>query len=316
MSINLKNCRVLIAGNNSLVGSSLSRLLHDKGCKDVTSPSPCDCDFSSFKDVRRLFVECKPEVVFSVAGRSGGIDANRNYPADLMLDNLLAISHIFSEAHKNGVRKLLYLGASCIYPKDCQQPMRPDLLWAGPMEPTSLSYSTAKIAGVVLAKAFRQQYGSPFVVGIPADIYGPIKSVDFQNAHVIPSVMAKVHKAKMEGAPVVELWGSGNPVREFLYADDLAEACLRVMEDYDSDEPINLGGGVELTIRQAAEMIAKVVGYNGNFVFDTNKPDGSPRKTLDSSELLKLGWRPKVSFEDGLRVIYRQTFLGLDSFSA
>lgn len=308
--IRIADSQVMVAGAGSLVGSALARILQYVGCRKIISPPPGDCDFTSGADVRRLFEKERPDVVICVAGKSGGIEANRKYPADLMLDNLLAAANLLKEAHRFGVSKLLYLAASCVYPKDCPQPMRPESIWTGPMETTSLGYSTAKLAGMVLASLFVRQYGSPFIVGIPADIYGPMQSVDAENAHVIPSVMAKMHQAKVLREPEVTLWGTGQPIREFLYADDLARACVQVIEEYDSPEPINLGGGAQLTIRQAVEAVALAVGYTGKIKFDVSRPDGSPRKTLDSSVLLGLGWRPSVSFSEGLDRLYQQTFLG------
>jgi GDP-L-fucose synthase len=226
-------------------------------------------------------------------------------PATLMLDNLLAATHTIAAAHRCGVKKLLYLASSCCYPKCSPQPMKVESILTGPLEPTSEPYALAKIAGLKLCQAYRQEHNAPFICGIVADVFGHYETLDVEDLHVVPALLWRMHTAKRQGAPAVEIWGSGTPRREFIYADDAANACVFVMQQYDEAAPINLGGGTDLSIHEAAETIRRVVGYAGELRFNTSKPDGMPLKRLDSSRLQALGWRPATSFESGLQATYR-----------
>lgn len=300
-----RNERVFVAGSDTLIGRAVVAALARHGHTAVLAPGDADCPLADAAAVTRYFACHEPQHVIVAAGKSGGIEANRRQPADLMLDNLLTATHLCAAAARQGVKKLLYLGSSCCYPKDCPQPMRISDLGTGPLEPTSEAYATAKLAGMQLCRALRRQQGAPFIVGIPADVFGPYSKFDGTNSHVIPSLIQRMHAAKLAGDRGIELWGTGTPRREFLFADDLAEACLVAMARYDADDPINLGGGTELTIREAATAIAEVVGYDGELRFDTSRPDGTPRKLLDSSVLTGLGWKAATPFREALAVTYR-----------
>jgi len=299
------SARVFVAGGDTLIGSAVVAALARHGHTAVLVPGDHECPLTDAAAVGRFFTSHEPEYVIIAAGKSGGIEANRRQPADLMLDNLLTATHLCAAAARQGVRKLLYLASSCCYPKECPQPMRVADLGTGPLEPTSEAYATAKLAGMQLCRALRRQHGAPFIVGIPADVFGPYSKFDGTNSHVIPSLIQRMHAAKVAGDRGIELWGTGTPRREFLFADDLAEACLVAMARYDAEEPINLGGGTELTIREAATAIAEVVGYDGDLRFDTSRPDGTPRKLLDSSVLAGLGWRGATTFREALAITYR-----------
>jgi GDP-L-fucose synthase len=239
------------------------------------------------------------------AGKSGGIGANQKYPADLMLDNLLVQCQIIRSAHRHGSRKLLYFASSCSYPRSCAQPMQVDSLMTGRLEPTNEAYATAKLAGIKLCQAYRQQYGSDMISAIPGDVFGPEDDFDLDNGHVIAALMRRMHQAKMAGEPKVEVWGSGLPRREFIAADDVADAAIFLMKHYTGPAPINIGSGFEVTIRSLAELLREVVGFDGKLCFDRTKPDGMAWKALDSSALRALGWRPKTSLRDGLEETYR-----------
>lgn len=283
--------RICVLGAETLLGSALVRSLARAGFKNLVPT-----------------LGARPEYVFMAAGRTGGILANQKYPADLCLDNLLAATQVLPEAHRIGVKKLLYLGSSCVYPRHAPQPMAPQALLGGPLEPTSGAYAMAKLAGMKLCEAYRHQHGAPFIVAIPADAYGPGAKFDPQDAHVVPSLMARMHEAKQRGLDHLVLWGTGAPRREFTYSDDLADACVLVMQNYDGEAPINLGSGETATIRELAEEIRKVVGFEGELRWDASRPDGAPAKWLDTAPLRSLGWRPSVSLEKGLRATYASLF--------
>lgn len=297
--------RVLVAGGDTLIGRAIVAALGRHGHTALLVPSADECPLTSEAAVDGFFSYHRPDVVFVAAGKSGGIEANRRRPAELMLDNLLTATHLCAAAARHGVKKLLYLGSSCCYPKECPQPMQVSALGTGPLEPTSEAYATAKLAGIQLCRALRRQEGAPFIVGIPADVFGPYSTFDGTNSHVIPSLIQRMHAAKIAGDRTIDLWGTGTPRREFLFADDLAEACLVVIGAYDAEEPINLGGGTELTIREAANAISEIVGYDGELRFDISRPDGTPRKLLDSSVLTGLGWKPATPFREALAITYR-----------
>lgn len=295
---------VFIAGGETLIGRALIRAFTRTHAR-VCAPARDDLDLTDTCAVHRYFAATRPRHVVVAGGKSGGIGLNQRVPADLMTDNLLVATNVCMAAARHGVEKLLYLASSCCYPKDCPQPMRVEHLGTGPLEPTSEPYAVAKIAGIQLCAALRRQQCARFIAAIPADVFGPDSSFDTESSHVIPALVAKMHAAKIQNAQEIVLWGTGNPRREFLFADDLAEACVLVIERYDEVAAINLGGGTELSIRDVAVMIAEVVGFEGRLVFDASKPDGMPRKLLDSTVLHDLGWRAATPIHEALRRTYR-----------
>jgi len=298
-----KAARIYIAGAHTLVGRALHRRLARQGYAAVIHGD----DEGALTDaaaVDAFFARTAPSHVFVVGGRSGGIRANQKYPADLMLNNLLMACHVLHGAYRHGVTKLLYLASSCVYPKHSPQPMRVDALLTGPLEETSEAYAVAKLAGIKLCQAYRQQCGANFVSGIPADAFGPGDDFSFEDSHVVAALMRKMHEAKTAGAESVEIWGTGTPRREFIFTEDLADACIHVMRAYNEPHPINLGGGSEFSIGELAELVKEIVGYPGALRFDTSKPDGMPSKVLDWSVLRDLGWRPRVSVRSALSQTY------------
>lgn len=296
---------IFVAGADTLIGDAIVRQLRRQGCARIVGDDAAAPDLTDAAAVDAFFTRTQPACVFVAAGKSGGISVNQKQPADLMLNNLQVVSNVIAGAHRHGVAKLLYLASSCVYPRECPQPMSVASLMAGPMEPTSGPYAMARMAGITLCQAYRRQHGAHFISGIPADVFGPGCKFNAGDAHVVPALMLKMHEAKKRGAASVEVWGTGQPRREFIYANDVADACIFVMDRYDEAEPINLGGGADLSIREAAEAIRRVVGYAGELRFDTTKPDGAPLKRLDSSRLLAMGWRPATTFENGLRATYQ-----------
>jgi GDP-L-fucose synthase len=295
--------RIYVAGGDTLIGAALLRQLHRQGYTSVIDPSN-EPDLTDAASVDAFFARARPECVFVAAGKSGGIEANRTYPATLLLDNLLVESHLIDSAYRHVVKKLLYLASACCYPKHAPQPMRIESLLTGPLEPTNEAYAVAKIAGMKLCQAYRQQHDANFIVGIPANAFGPGDDFSLENSHVVAAHMRKMHEASGRHMPSVEIWGSGTPRREFIYADDLADACVFVMNHYDAAEPINLGSGVDVSIAELAMQIKAVVGYSGDLRFDPSKPDGMPLKALDSSVLLSLGWKPATPFRAALAMTY------------
>jgi len=255
-------------------------------------------------EVDVFFAGALPEYVLLVAGKSGGIAMNQQNPAELMIDNLLVECNVIHAAHRHGVKKLLYLASSCVYPRGCPQPITEESLLTGPLEPTNEAYALAKLAGIGLCRAYNQQYGANFITGIPANVFGPHDDFSLDNSHVIAALIRKTHESKVNGAGSVQVWGSGNPRREFIFVEDLADACLFLMDNYDSPAPINIAGGTVLSIRQLAELIKQVIGYTGQLEFDATMPDGMPMKGLDGSRLTALGWMPSTSLEPGLRATY------------
>lgn len=297
--------RVYVAGGQTLIGAALIRQLEATGYHGLVGLPGSEPDLSSRAQVEEFFAACRPEYVFVAAGKSGGIEANSRRPAELMHDNLQVTCHVLEAAWRHGVKKLLYLGSSCAYPKHCPQPMRPAALLSGALEPTSAAYAVAKIAGLTLCEAYRRQYGCRFVSAIPADVFGPGDDFSPENSHVVAALLWRMHEAKLQGQPTVSIWGTGTPRRELMYCDDLADACLFVMREYDGGGPINLGVGEDISIAELAAMIRDIVGYQGRLVFDTTRPDGMSRKLLDSAELMALGWRPKTPVREGLALTYR-----------
>jgi GDP-L-fucose synthase len=298
-----RHAKILVAGDATLIGSAILRHLQNSGCAHVMG-TPHALDLTCARSVESYFAEMQPDYVFLAAGRSGGIAANQSFPADLMRDNLLVESHIIHNAYQSRVRKLVYLASSCCYPRLAAQPMREEALLTGPLEPTNEAYALAKIAGIKLCQAYNRQHGTRFVSVIPANAFGPGDDFSPEESHVIAALIRKVHAAKAQGQDEVEVWGSGAPRREFIYAPDLADACTMVIDRYDGTEPINIGAGTDLSIRELAEAVCETVGYSGRLRFDASKPDGMPRKILDSGKLHRLGWRPRTLFMDALAETY------------
>jgi GDP-L-fucose synthase len=287
------------------LGAALVRQLTQQGFTNLVGLPPSEPDLTDASAVEAFFAQTQPEYVFVVAGKSGGIAANQKYPAELMLDNLRVITHVIHAAYQYRAKKLLYLASSCVYPKQCPQPMQIESLMTGPLEPTNEAYATAKLAGIRLTQAYRQQYGVDFIAGIPTNYFGPGDHFDPEDSHVIGALIHKMHQAKLIGAPAVEIWGTGQPRREFLYADDLADASIFVMRHYSQLQPLNLGGGVDVSIGELAVMIKEVVGYTGQLEFNPHRPDGMPLKILDSNPLKALGWQPQGDFKTALIQTYR-----------
>ena len=296
-----KRARIYVAGSQTLIGIALLRHLHSQGYTVLISDPAGENALRDAKVVDAFFAEARPEYVFLTAGKSGGIRANQKYPADLMLDNLLVETHIINSAYRFGVVKLLYLASSCSYPRLATQPISEDALFTGPLEPTNEAYAIAKIAGIKLCQAYNQQYGTRYISAIPANAFGPDDDTDVEDAHVIPALMMRMISAKALHLPSVDIWGTGAPQREFIFVDDLADACEFVMHHYEASQPINLGSGTTLSIRELAEQIRQIVGYTGELCFDSSKPDGMPLKMLDSRRMLGLGWQAKTPFSEALR---------------
>ncbi len=299
-----KESKIYVAGHTGMVGSALVRCLNRNGYQNIIYKTHRQLDLTNQSDVDEFFKAENPEYVFTAAAKVGGIYANNTYPADFIMENMLIECNIINSSYKYNVKKLLFLGSSCIYPKTCSQPIKEDYLLTGSLEPTNEAYALAKISGIKMCQAFNKQYGTRFISAMPASLYGINDRFDNFNAHVIPSMLIKFHKAKVDKSPTVELWGTGTPLREFLYVDDMAEACLLLMLNYEGSEFINIGSGNEISIKELAETIKKVVGYEGSLVFDSTKPDGTPRRVLDNSKIEATGWKPQVGIEEGLRREY------------
>lgn len=303
-SYSLAGKRVFVAGHRGMVGSALCRRLDEEGPAEILTVGRAALNLTDQAAVEGWFAKHKPDAVFLAAARVGGILANDRNPADFLFDNLAIEANVIRAAHSAGVEKLLFLGSSCIYPKHAKQPIGEDALLTGPLEPTNEWYAVAKIAGIKLCQAFRKQHGDRFISAMPTNLYGPGDNYDLENAHVIPALIRKMHEAQIQGAESVTLWGSGQPRREFLYVDDLADALVFLMKHYDEPAHINVGTGEDLTIAELANRIAEVVGFNGSFTFDTSKPDGTPRKLLDVSRLTALGWQAETDLRTGLSKAY------------
>ena len=306
------NSKVYVAGNTGLVGSAIVRMLHMKGYTNILSTPSSHFDLRRQDDVERFFKNNEPEYVYLAAAKVGGIGANKDYPGHFIYDNLMIQSNIIHAARKFGVKKLLFLGSSCIYPKMCEQPIKEEYLMTGPLEPTNDAYAIAKIAGIKMCQAYRKQYGFNAISLMPTNLYGPNDNFDLETSHVLPALIRKFHDGKdkigydMGGSyeyPVT-LWGDGSAMREFLHVDDLAEACFTCMKDYDSPEPINVGTGTDVTIKELAQTISSVVGFTGEIMWDKSKPNGTPRKVLNIEKIKSLGWEPKISLKDGIESTY------------
>jgi GDP-L-fucose synthase len=299
-----KEDKIYIAGHNGMVGSSIVRKLQQEGFANLITRSSKELNLINQADVLAFFEENKPDYVFLAAAKVGGIQANNTYKGDFLYDNLMIQTNVIHAAHTHGVKKLLFLGSSCIYPKFAQQPISEDSLLTGTLEPTNEPYAIAKIAGIKLCDAYRDQYGANFISAMPTNLYGPNDNYDLSNSHVLPAMIRKFHEAKNNGTGEVVVWGTGTPMREFLYVDDLAEACYFLMENYNEPGAINVGTGSDITIADLAHLVKKIVGFSGEIVFDTSKPDGTPKKQLDVSRINQLGWKATTELEAGIRKAY------------
>jgi len=296
--------KIYVAGHRGLVGSAIVRRLQKGGYKNILTRTHEELDLTDIKTVASFFQRERPEYVFLAAAKVGGILANSTYPAEFIRDNLLIELSIIDAAHRSGVKRLLFLGSSCIYPKHCPQPMKEEYLMTGPLEPTNSAYAVAKIAGIEMCRAYNRQHGTQYLPVMPTNLYGPGDNFDLETSHVLPALIRKFHEAKTEGKKSVTIWGTGTPRREFLYVDDLADACVFLMEHYDGTELINIGTGQDHTIRELAEIVGCVVGFEGELTLDSSKPDGTPQKLLDVSRLKRIGWKAKIRLEEGIRTTY------------
>ena len=299
-----KDSRIYVAGHNGLVGSAIWRELEHQGFKNLIGRRQRELNLLDTAAVQKFFTEAKPEFVFIAAARVGGIHANNTQPAAFLFENLQIQNNLIHTAYQTGTRKLLFLGSSCIYPKLAPQPLKEAYLLTGPLEPTNEWYAVAKIAGIKMCQAYRLQYGSDFISAMPTNMYGPNDNYDLQTSHVLPALIRKFHDAKVSSAGTVTCWGTGTPLREFLYADDLASACVFLMQNYSEEQLINVGSGSEVTIRELSELVKRIVGFTGEIAWDETKPNGTPRKLMDSSRLFALGWKPQVDLEAGIRLAY------------
>jgi len=304
-----KRSKIFVAGHRGMAGSAIVRRLQACGYENLILRTRKELDLLDRSAVRNFFEAERPEVVVDVAARVGGIVANSEKPVEFLLENLTIQNNVISSAADFGTRKLLFLGSSCIYPKFAPQPISESALLTGELEPTNDAYALAKIAGVKLCQAYAKEYGKNFISAMPTNLYGPNDNFDLHTSHVLPALIRKVHEAKQSGAKEIPIWGTGSPRREFLHVDDLADACVFLLEDYDAPEIVNIGCGEDVTIRELAETVCEVLGFQGGLAFDTSKPDGTPRKLLDMTKLFALGWRPKISLRDGIRNAY-EYFLG------
>ena len=301
-----KDSRIYIAGHRGMVGSAIHRHLLTIGYSNILLRSSQELDLRHQSAVDQFFDSEKPEYVFLAAAKVGGIVANNTYRADFLYDNLMIQSNVIHAAWKYGVKKLLFLGSSCIYPKMAPQPLREEYLLTGPLEQTNEPYAIAKITGIKMCEAYHQQYGCNFISVMPTNLYGPNDNYDLNNSHVLPALIRKFHEAKANKATEVVVWGTGTPRREFLHADDLADACYFLMMNYDGTDPVNIGVGEDITINELAWMVREITDYTGQIIFDTAKPDGTPRKLMDVSRLTNLGWEPKIGLREGIKAVYAQ----------
>jgi GDP-L-fucose synthase len=299
-----KSAKIYIAGHRGMVGSAIHRRLKADGYSNFITRTSKELDLRNQQAVADFFAKEKPDYVILAAAKVGGIHANNTYRAEFLHDNLMIQNNVIHQSYVNGVKKLMFLGSSCIYPKLAPQPLREDYLLTGPLEYTNEPYAIAKIAGIKMCEAYRDQYGCNFISVMPTNLYGPNDNYDLQNSHVLPALIRKFHTAKMRGESQVQVWGSGNPKREFLHADDLADACVFLMENYHEAELVNIGTGEDISIRDLATLIGEVVGFEGELVFDATKPDGTPRKLMDVGKLHTLGWKHKIELKEGIASVY------------
>lgn len=299
------NSKIFVAGSNGMVGSAIIRSLEQNGFTNIITKSSKELDLRNQQEVFTFFKTEKPKYVFLAAAKVGGIHANNTYPADFIYDNMMIQNNVIHAAHLNKVEKLLFLGSSCIYPKFASQPIKEEYLLTGALEPTNEAYAIAKISGLKMCEFYKKQYGCNFISAMPTNLYGINDNFNLQNSHVLPALLRKFIEAKQNNASEVVVWGSGTPMREFLFVDDLAEACVFLMQNYNGVETVNIGTGEDITIKELAETIKKIVGFEGNLIFDTTKPDGTPRKLLDVSKIHTLGWKHKASLEQGIEKTLR-----------
>lgn len=298
------DARIFVTGHRGMVGSALVRRLQAGGYTNILTRSRTELDLLDQRAVQAFLAEEKPDYIFIAAARVGGIQANNIHRADFIYQNLMIEANLIHGAHLAGVQRLMFLGSSCIYPRDCAQPIREDALLTGPLEPTNEPYAIAKIAGIKLAESYNRQHGRQYISVMPTNLYGPNDNYDLANSHVLPALLRKAHEAKLRGDAEYTVWGTGRPMREFLYVDDLADACVFLMEQGYDGPLVNIGTGTDVTIRELAETVMQVVGFEGRIVFDDSKPDGTPRKLLDVSRLAGLGWTAKTALRDGIRLAY------------
>jgi GDP-L-fucose synthase len=310
-----KSAKIYIAGHRGMVGSAIHRKLTKEGFTNIVVRTSSELDLREQESVRGFFATERPEYVFLAAAKVGGIMANNIYRAEFLYENLQIQNNVIDAAHQNGVTKLMFLGSSCIYPKLAPQPLNEDSLLTGTLEPTNEPYAIAKIAGIKMCEAYRSQYGSDFISVMPTNLYGPNDNYDLNKSHVLPAMIRKFHEAKEENKPFVELWGTGSPLREFLHADDLADACYFLMQNYSSPEFLNVGVGSDITIKNLAELIQRIVGYQGRINWNVEKPDGTPRKLMDVSRLHALGWKHSIDLEEGIRVTYQDFLQKIESYA-
>lgn len=295
---------IFIAGHNGMVGSSIHNLLNSRGYTNILTAERKELDLTNQKMVEDFFIKNTPDYVFLAAAKVGGIHANNSFSGDFLYENIMIQNNIIHQAHKNNVKKLLFLGSSCIYPKASQIPIREESILSGKLEPTNKSYAIAKIAGIEMCQSYKKQYGFNAISIMPTNLYGPKDNFSLENSHVLPALLRKFHDAKLNNHTNVTLWGDGSPYREFLHVDDVATATLLCMENYDDSEIINIGVGEDIQIRELSSMVSEIVGYGGNILWDESKPNGTPRKLLDNSKILNLGWKPEITLEEGINETY------------
>ena len=300
----LPSSRIFVAGHRGMVGSAIVRALQQEGCNELILRSRAELDLTDERAVRSLITAERPDIVVLAAAKVGGIQANNSFPADFIRDNLAIQSNVLNASLDAGVQRLLFMGSSCIYPRECPQPIRESYLLTGPLEPTNEAYAVAKIAGITTCRAFNRQHGTAYLPVMPCNLYGPNDNYHPTNSHVIPALLRRFHEAARRGDQEVVMWGTGQPLREFLHADDLAAACLLLLRDTDEAELINVGAGADQSIRAIAELVAEIVGFGGTITHDLSKPDGTPRKIMDIERIRALGWQPSISLRDGLRGVY------------
>ena len=310
-----KSAKIYIAGHRGMVGSAILRKLEQEGFNNIITRTSSKLDLRNQADVRAFFEAERPEYIFLAAAKVGGIMANNIYRAEFLNDNLLIQNNVIDSAYRTDAKKLMFLGSSCIYPKLAPQPLQEDSLLTGLLEPTNEPYAIAKIAGIKMCEAYRSQYGCNFISVMPTNLYGPNDNYDLNKSHVLPAMIRKFHEAKEDGKPFVELWGTGSPLREFLHADDLAAACYFLMQNYNEAGFLNIGVGSDVTIKHLAEMIQKVVGYEGEIKWNTDKPDGTPRKLMDVSKLHALGWKHTIDLEEGITRTYQDFLEKIETYA-
>lgn len=300
-----RNAKIYVAGHKGLVGSAIVRNLKKRGYKNIITRTHGELDLKNQKTVEEFWRDEEPEYVYLAAAKVGGILANDQYPADFIYENLMIQNNVIKAAHDFNAKKLLFLGSTCIYPKNAPQPIKEEYLLSGFLEPTNEAYAIAKIAGLEMCKFFKRQYGDNFISCMPTNLYGPYDNFDLKSSHVLPALIRKFHEAKEEGKPSVEVWGTGTPLREFLHVDDMADACIFLMENYNGEEHVNIGTGEEVSIKQLAETVKEIIGYKGQLLFNSDKPDGTPRKLTDITKLHELGWKHSINLKEGIEDSYK-----------